>query len=175
MGRGLASVISAVLCLMAPGPAPELVMTPGSEITARTPSGVITIRAGEKWSRSYLWGHCEGSVTMWPRKERWYGSLGLYWPGPGFHWPECEGVARAVVEEGQQHFDTVDAALEWVQQRSKAIPYVYRNDGLAVAWQTVIPERKQLNVYVWQLLVAGKKPTALVGATDAAITTKNLQ
>jgi hypothetical protein len=109
------------------------------------------------------------------RAERWHGSLGLYWPGPGFHWRECEGVARAVVEEGQQNFDTAAAALAWVRARSDWMPYVYRNDGLVVGWRTAIPERKQLNVDVWQLLVAGRKPTELEGATDSAITTRGLR
>jgi hypothetical protein len=112
---------------------------------------------------------------MEPRTERWQGSLGIYWPGPGFHWEECEGVARAVVEEGQQHFDTVRAALEWLKERGDWMPHVYRNDGLVVGWRTVVPDRKQLNVEVWQLLVAGRKPTALEGADDAAITSKGLQ
>jgi hypothetical protein len=167
--------VAAVLFLAAPKPAPEIVMNPGSEIVARTPWGVITIRAGERFARTYVWGKCERSLTMWPRSERWYGSLGLYWPGDGFHWRECEGVARAVVEEGQQHFDNVASALEWLRTRGKWMPFAYRNDGLVVGWRTVVPDRKQLNVDVWQLLVAGQKPMALEGATDTAITTRGLR
>lgn len=175
------------------GPPPELVMTPGSEITARTPSGVITIRAGQtvrgsgtttfktEWGpvtlpnpdtyqRTYRWAGCQGTVGLTPRTERWHGSLGISFPGTGFHWRECGGVARAVVEEGQQHFDTIDQAMEWIEKQRSAMPHVYRNDGLVVGWGTVIPDRKELNVEVWQLLIGGSKPTTLPGATDAAIT-----
>jgi hypothetical protein len=84
---------------------------------------------------------------------------------------ECEGVARAVVEEGQQHFTTVDEAVAWLNKKSEWMRYVYRNDGLAVGWRTVIPYRKQLNVDVWQILIGGQKPTGLPGADDSAIST----
>jgi hypothetical protein len=176
---------------------PEIVMTPGSEITARTSFGTITIRAGatvpgsgertyktpwgpktipipDKYRRTYRWGHCQGTVDLEPQNERWYGSLGISFPGPGFHWRECEGVARAVVDEGQQHFDTIAEAMRWIEQKGHEMPYVFRNDGLVVGWDTVIPERKQLNVEVWQVLIRGNRPTALPGANDAAIATKGL-
>ena len=139
-------------------------MTPGSEIMAHTPWGEIKIRAGDDYERIYEWGRCVRTLRMTPRAERWQGSLGIYWPGPGFHWSECDGVARAVVEEGQQHFETREAALEWIKGQGDWMPYVYRNDGLVVGWRTVVPNRKQLNVEVWQLLVAGEKPTSLNGA-----------
>jgi hypothetical protein len=152
------------------GPSPEIVMKPGSMITARTPWGVITVRAGEGFERTYYWGDCEGSVVLWPRYERWYGSLGIYFPGPGFHWQECEGVARAVVEEGQQHFATEDEALEWIARQQDWMPHVYTRDGLVIGWRTVIPYRKQLNVDVWQIFVNGQKPIDLRGSQDDAIT-----
>jgi hypothetical protein len=173
-------------------------MTPGSVITATTAFGVITIQAGEiipgsgekisktpwgpvtvpirdRYPRTYLWGHCKRSADLEPRNERFHGSLGIYFPGTGFHWKECDGVARAVVEEAKQSFDTPDEAMEWLKARSQWMPYVYRNDGLAVGWRTVIPYRKQLEVHVWQMLVAGRRPTFLHGASDAAITTTNLR
>jgi hypothetical protein len=152
-------------------------MTPGSgEITTQTPWGPITARAPDKYRRTYLWGHCAGTADLTPRTKRWYGSLGLSFPGPGFHWPECEGVARAVVEEGQQHFHTVDEAMNWLKTRNRdEMSNVYRNDGLVVGWDTVIPNRKQLNVEVWQILIAGKKPTTLPGACDACIEATELR
>jgi hypothetical protein len=178
---------------------PEIVMNPGSAIAARTARGPITIRAGEmtpgsgeittetpwgpitvpapdKYRRTYLWGHCEGSADLTPRTKRWYGSLGISFPGPGFHWPECEGVARAVVEEGQQHFDTAAEAINWLKTRNRdEMPFVYRNDGLVIGWDTVIPNRKQINVEVWQIIVAGKKPTTLAGACETCITATGLR
>jgi hypothetical protein len=104
---------------------------------------------------------------MWPRGERWYGSLGLYFPGPGEHWQEHEDVSRCVVEEGQQHFKTADDAQEWLADR-KYMRYVYRDDGLVVGWKKVLA-RKQLNVEVWQIYVNGKKPDKLDGSENDKI------
>jgi hypothetical protein len=98
--------------------------------------------------------------------------MGLYYPGPGRHWRECEGITRAVVEEGQQQFATAEEAVAWVASR-RWMPFAYRNDGVVVGWTTV-PEREQLNVEVWQLLVAGQRPKMLAGAADSAITTTGL-
>jgi hypothetical protein len=104
---------------------------------------------------------------MWPRPERWYGSLGLYFPGPGHHWKEHGGIARGVVEEGQQNFESKEEALRWIGERPWLSP-VYRNDGLVVGWSKNLG-RKQLNVEVWQVYVAGRKPTRLPGSQDDKI------
>jgi hypothetical protein len=147
------------------------VVPPGKDKVVQTPAGPIALRATEWYPRTYYWGRCKGTVDLEPRNQRWHGSLGAYSPGSGFHWRECEGVARAVVEEGQQHFATVEEAVAWLKKKSEWMPYVYRNDGLAVGWRTVIPYRKQLNVDVWQILIGNQKPTRLPGADDGAITT----
>jgi hypothetical protein len=75
---------------------------------------------------------------------------------------------RAVVEEGQQHFNTSNEALQWLKERSW-MPFVYRNDGLVVGWSTT-PERHQLNAEVWQFYVQHQKPVSLEGANDAKVT-----
>lgn len=144
-------------------------MTPGMEIRAQTPNGKIGIRAGPGFKRTYFWdSDCEGSVTLWPRVERWHGSLGLYYPGPGnTWWFSCGGVTRAVVEEGLQNFDSVEAILIWVEQREWIQP-VYNDQGIAVGWGKVLP-RSQLNVEVWQLLINGNKPERLPGSRNDAI------
>jgi hypothetical protein len=147
----------------------EFAMVPGQTITATTSVGTIQIRADDWLRRSYTWEGATRSVKMWPRDERWYGSLGVYYPGPGRHWEEHHGVTRGCVEEGQQHFHSVKAAMAWLSKPAQNwMPYVYRNDGLMVGWTKVL-EREQLNVDVWQILINGKKPTSLPGATDAAI------
>lgn len=147
----------------------EVAMPDGMKIRATTSVGVIEIEAGPGCKRSYTWEGATRSVIMDPRGERWYGSLGLYYPGPGEHWAEHNGITRGVVEEGQQHFKTADEAVKWVKQRSY-MPFVYRNDGLAVGWSKV-PERRQLSVEVWQLMINGKRPVRLPGAIDSAIVT----
>ncbi len=148
-------------------PKNEVVMSPGMRITATTPVGVITVTAVDALTRSYTWEGATRSVEMGPRHERWYGSLGLYYPGPGFHWKEHKGIARAVVEEGQQHFKTAEEAMKWIKSRDW-IPFVYRDDGLMVGWGKTLP-RKQLNVEVWQILIDGKKPERLTGSQNDKI------
>jgi hypothetical protein len=146
----------------------ESVMTPGMTITAVTTNGPITIRAKSPLRRTYAFEARTLSVTMTPRAARWYGSLGLYSPGFSFGLWERPGIYRAVVEEGQQHFNTSNEALQWLKERSW-MPFVYRNDGLVVGWGTT-PERHQLNAEVWQFYVQHQKPVSLEGANDAKVT-----
>ncbi len=154
------------------GPIPainETAMSPGSTITATTATGTISIKAGDGLKRSYTWEGDTRSVEMVPREKRWYGSLGLWFPGPGHHWEPHNGITRGVVEEGQQHFKTVDDAMKWIDDDSnKSVPLVYRNDALAVGWSKNL-ERSQLNVTVWQIYVDGQKPSLLPGSQDDLI------
>lgn len=153
------------------GPIPkgtEVVMAPGSSITAETSTGTITITAGKGLLRSYTWEGATRSVEMGARTTRWYGSLGLAFPGPGDHWKEHNGITRGVLEEGQMRFTTAAAAMKWIKDRAKSLPLVYRNDGLLVGFGKTL-SRKQLNVEVWQIYVGGKKPSTLTGSQDSKI------
>jgi hypothetical protein len=154
------------------GPIPtgcEIAMAPLSTITATNAVGTITVKAGKGRNRCYTWDGGTRCIEMWPRTSRWQGSLGIYFPGPGEHWDDNHGITRGVVEEGQMHFATVDEAMAWLKARDRYMPHVHRNDGLVVGWKKE-PSRKQLNVEVWQFLIAGAKPVTLPGSTDAAIT-----
>lgn len=147
----------------------EVVMKPGMRISANTSVGKIAITATGDLTRSYTWEGATRSVEMWPRAERWNGSLGLYYPGPGEHWKEHNGITRGVVEEGQMHFKSRQEAIKWVLE-PKWIPYVHRDDGLVVGWSKTL-ERKQLNVDVWQIYINGKKPHRLPGSRNELIQT----
>ncbi len=147
----------------------ELVMTPGMRIGAATSTGKIEIVAGEGLFRSYTWEGETRSVCLIPREKRWYGSLGAYYPGPGRHWRIHNGITRGVLQEGQQHFRTVDEAMAWLREQRGYHPLVHRNDGLVVVFGKVA-EREQLNVEVWQIFIGGKKPAELQGSADARIT-----
>lgn len=149
-------------------PGTEVVMAPGSSISAETSMGEITITAGKGLLRSYTWDGATRSVEMGVRKVRWYGSLGLSFPGPGDHWKEHNGITRGVLEEGQMRFKTVAAALKWIKDRRKSIPLVYRDDGLVVGFD-IVPERRQINVEVWQIYINRKKPKTLAGSTNSYI------
>lgn len=138
-------------------PMNEIVMPANATIEATTPEGKITIKSGKGLKRYYSWDGATRSVVMWPRTERWYGSLGMYYPGPGFHWIGHKGIKRGVVDEGQQHFDTIKEAAEWLNSRSHT-DCVYRDDGLAVCYSKNL-DRHQLNVDVWQIYLEGKAPS----------------
>ena len=87
----------------------ELVMTEGMTIEATNPNGTIAIDAGKGLSRTYKWDENSTTVNLYPRCERWYGSLGAYTPGGG-------GKIFALTEEGQQHFccsEEVYGYLKW--------------------------------------------------------------
>lgn len=135
----------------------EIVMPPDSTIEATTTGGKITIRSGKGLKRSYTWDGATRSVVMWPRAERWYGSLGIYYPGPGFHWIGHHGIKRGVLEEGQQHFDTINEAKAWLHSPSHS-DCVYRDDGLTVCFSKNLA-RHQLTVDVWQIFIEGKIPS----------------
>lgn len=145
----------------------EFAMLPGETITAATSVGTIQIGADDWLKRSYTWEGETRSVEMDPRVIRWYGSLGIYYPGPGNHWKPHNGITRGVVQEGQLHFRSVEEALAWIREQSW-MPHVYTSDGLVIGWQKVL-DRKQLNVDVWQIMIDGRKPAALAGSTDSAI------
>lgn len=154
-------------------PKNEVVMSPGMRITASTATGTIAITAVDELTRLYTWEGASRSVEMTPRHARWYGSLGLYYPGPGDHWAEHHGITRGVLEEGQQHFKSVEEALKWIKERDWS-PLVYRDDGLLVSYGKTLP-RKQLDVEVWQVLVNGKKPERLPGSQNAKIVVETVQ
>jgi hypothetical protein len=151
----------------------ELVMSPGMRIQATTVVGQIVITAVDELTRAYTWEGATRSVEMSPRHERWNGSLGLYYPGPGEHWQEHKGITRGVTEEGEQHFESDELALDWIKSR-KWMDYVYRDDGLVVGWNKTL-QRRQLTVEVWQILVNGKKPARLRNSQDAMIVVTHVE
>ena len=146
----------------------ELVMAEGDRITATTSAGTVEILAGKWLQRTYTWEGASREANLWPRTERWYGSMGAYFPGPGRHWKDHHGIRRGVLGEGQQHFKGQAEALAWLKEQSGYYPTVYSNQGLVVSFDKV-PEREQLNVVVSQILINSKRPTRLPGASDAKL------
>ena len=125
----------------------EVVMTPGMCITAISLESSMSVTAGEGYARQYTWDGATRSATLWPRKSRWYGGLGIYFPGPGEHWESNGGITRGVLEEGILWFGTTNDATNWIQKNLSSGNVVYSDDGLLVAWDKV-PARKQINVDV---------------------------
>lgn len=171
-GRGVVELVTNWLKDDPPVPVKnEIVMPPNSTIKATTKTGTIIIKSGKGLKRYYTWDGITRSVVMWPRSEKWYGSFGLYYPGPGSHWlPKHNGVSRGVLEEGQQHFENITEAMDWLKRCEQWYPTVYRDDGLVV-WYAKNTVREQINVGVWQILIQGVKPKILDGSRNNAILT----
>lgn len=158
-------------------PEQEMVMTKGMEITAETSEGNIKIVADGDFMRTYSWDDCTRTQTLFPRKERWYGSLGAYFPGPNPSWEFCKGIDGSLLEEGQMHFNTANEAISWINSGSNFDKgsAVYRNDGLLVSFsKSIHPSGKTgiLKVNVWQILINNEKPTSLTGGNDSKIEVK---
>ncbi|HEY1121062.1 MAG TPA: hypothetical protein VGE67_05660 [Haloferula sp.] len=146
----------------------ELVMAEGNRIEATSSAGTVEILAGKGLKRTYTWEGESRSATVWPREERWHGSLGAYFPGPGGHWKEHRGVTRGVLEEGQQHFRNESEALSWLRKQSSYYATVYSKQGLVVSFDKV-PDRRQINVELWQVFIGGKVPEDLPGDSDGKL------
>ena len=157
----------------------EIVMTKGMEITTETQTGIMKILAGDGFERRFSWDSCERTVILEPRDKRWLGDFGIYHggfsiPEVGYWtWKECDGIARPVVTEGQQHFKSEDQALAWISSQKWIMP-VYTSDGLVVGWRKV-PERKQLSVNITQIYINGSKPSKLKGSDDSKISIRHIK
>ena len=147
-------------------------MPPSSTIQAATKTGTVIIESGEGLKRCYSWEGATRCVSMWPREERWYGSLGMYYPGPGAHWRRHNGITRGLLEEGQQHFKTIEEAMNWLNRQSQFISsdFVYNDTGLVVNYSKFI-ETESINVDVWQIYINGEKPKTLKGSNNSEILT----
>lgn len=140
----------------------EIVMPPDTTITTTTKEGTIAISSGKGLKRYYTWDGATRSVVMWPRSERWYGSLGLYYPGPGSHWVSNHGITCGVVQEGQQYFNTLEEAEAWLE-KDQWLPCVWNDSGLVVCFGKS-PDREQINVDVWQIYIEGHTPSPYLEA-----------
>jgi hypothetical protein len=144
----------------------EVVLGKGDTLVAQTQFGQVSVVAGEENRRIYKLEECVWPVTLMPRPKRWLGSLGIVKPGKSFP-QKCRGVSYLVVEEGQQHFDSLEEAVGWLQDPA-GLSWTIRNDGLMLG-VAVNPQREQLNVTLWQILIRGGKPNGLPGSSDDSI------
>lgn len=146
-------------------------MQAGVSIEARKDGSSVKVTSGKGIDRVYEWERCKLKSDMGPRKQRWYGSMGIYDPAASssFSFGGCSGISRTVVQEGQIHFDDMRLAQRWVERHPKGYNTVWTNEGLLVSW-SIVAGRQQLSVDVWQMCVNGKRPRYLAGADDSAIT-----
>lgn len=147
----------------------EMVMTEGMVILATTNMETIKIEAGKGFKRTFTWAGGSRSVTLWPRKERWNGSLGLYFPGVGNHWEKHDGITRAIIEEGHLYFSSLEKLLSYIDQYKDKRNLVYSDKGLFVYWEKTPGAGGTLSVKIWQLFVNGNRPSKIPGSNNNLI------
>lgn len=142
----------------------ETVLSEGMSIIVQADWATIEISAIGKNRRKYTWDGESVIVKLIQRKQRWYGSLGLYHPQIR---PPHKGVVHMVVEEGQQHFQTISDAVQWIGTFGEKP--IYRDDGLLISADLTgeNSDQKFVSINVWQIYIGGKtlSPYQEEGAT----------
>ena len=143
----------------------EMVMSDGVIIEATNRNGRIKIQANKGMKRIVYIDNNTVDVDMIPRFKRWNGSLGAYSPGGG-------DPIHTVIEEGQQHFCSIQEGLEWLDWQDNRMNYVYTSDGLVIGWElhsNSSESNKSLRMQIWQFYINGEKPEKIHGAADDKI------
>jgi len=149
----------------------ETVLAPGQSLSVTNRSGTMVIAFVSSLKRRYSWNGVERTVNFIPRKERWYGALGIYSPEPLlFSFWKADGVSRILAQEAELNFKSEGDFLKWHngEWNRDRINVIYNDSGIAAGWGKS-PSREQLNVDVWQILLNGKIPKHLSGANNSAI------
>ena len=143
----------------------EIVMCPGSSLFVEIAGSSFLIKSTGIFSRNVETGRLRQSIDLIPRNERWYGSFGLFNAEAG------DANTHVVIEEGFQHFSSVDDLRNWIDYERRQIPLEYTSDGLLVAarYQTRPPGLEggpdsAMNIKVWRLLINDTAPVGLPGA-----------
>lgn len=153
------TVIALVALAQAAVAGGEAALAVNESVAIRNKTGTLTVKAGPDLKRDYTWNGQTRSLIMWARKEPWMGSDGLYYPGPGEHWKDHEGIRRAVVEEGIRRFKTPAEFSTWIKHEYQAyLDYRFLDQGRIGGW-VLVKERRQLNACVWKILIDGKALT----------------
>lgn len=149
-------------------PYTEVVLKPGMAVTATNPNGTVTIQAGDGTARIFSGEGWKKKRNLIPRRERWYGSLGLYDPASS-----RSPYGRLLVDEGQLYFSDVSEALKYLYVGSDHFKPVYTNNGLVFGYDVETfgeGEEPTRSVQLWQIYIDGKRPTSMPGADDSSIT-----
>lgn len=140
-------------------PYSEVVLKPGTSVTATNANGTVTIEAGEGTERTFKGQGWTQTKKLVARRERWIRSLGLYSPS-----------GNVMADEGRLHFASTSEALRYLYVGSDFYKPVYTNNGLvfgyffdASGWPTM------RHIELYQIYINGKRPTAIPGADDSAL------
>jgi hypothetical protein len=136
----------------------------------------LEITTGRGLLRTYTWTGASRSVAMVPVTHD--SNRELNYPTdlqnrthrfPGFNWKMNDHVARFCSAESVINFQSKKEAVEWIREDGcQCVPNIYTNDGIVITWSKNI-EPGTLWVLVKQVLINGKKPTNLPGASDKTI------
>ncbi len=145
----------------------EVVMCPGGAIAVDIGRSSFSIKSTGLTAREVETSRYKIDIALIPRNERWYGSFGLYNADAG------DSHTHVVMEEGFQHFSSIDELQYWIDYERRQVPLEYTSDGLVVEGRYQIrpsgvsegPE-SAMSISVWRLLINGERPVGLAGAHD---------
>jgi len=146
------------------------VLPPNSRLVFTLDWGRVTIDAYSGLLRRICWdGDCR-SLELRPENIGYARSLSF--PGPGEHGPDLEwksnsGIIRCQYSEDVLDFPNVGQALAMFYEPGK-VDKLYTKDGLAVECFKA-KQSSRLVVQITQILIAGKRPTNLMGSDDSRI------
>jgi hypothetical protein len=144
------------ICCICAASAQDSVLKNGDVIEFANKFGAIKIKAKDENIREYTWNGETRSVIMMERHKEWMGSRGLYFPGPGEHWKNNNGVTRGVLEEGIRKYKSEKEFKQWIRHRYQSyLNYKYINNGIIGGWAIII-DRKQMNCCIWRIYIDNK-------------------
>ncbi len=163
----------------------ELVIHPGNRIDIRNAFGPLTISAPTEDTRTLVWTNENprppGFKPLEPEPKTI--TFSLYHPvqnqnehSGAFGCNRISGSLRYVVnyEEAQINFASVAAFKSWLSWPTHTplyLGYVFRDDGLLAGYRLGFDSGMdpKINVDLFQVCIAGKKPSALPGAHSKAL------
>ncbi|HEY9774876.1 MAG TPA: hypothetical protein V6C81_14025 [Planktothrix sp.] len=154
------------------------VIPPLSHITVKTSKGTLGIISGDGLLRTYEWDGVKRSLELIPPGAGKYDDHSFHsrrflkngTRRPAYDWANHAGITRGEAWEIYKNFATLGQANVWLEgQRDPALPCVWTKDGLVIGFSTDV-DWKSLTVVVYQVLIAGKKPSHLAGSDDLNFT-----
>jgi hypothetical protein len=153
------------------------VLERGQSVQVTNKNGTVKISYISPTKRNYEWDGQSRIIKMIPGEEDVTDPLGSVHPSyAGMYNPADVWIVsfkvRLVVSEGTMNFKHENELYKFLDQGSAIMDWVYTSDGLAVGFARS-PGRQQINFYLYQLLLNGKKPTNLKGANPNKIRLTN--
>lgn len=141
------------------------VLQPGQSIVATNKNGSVKISYVSPTKRKYEWDGHSRVVNLTVRPEPFQGREGMY--DPADVWLICFQV-RLLLEEYTINFKNEKEMYQYLYQGGGIMDWVYSSDGLVVGFGRS-PSRQAIDIDLFQILLNGKRPTNLRGASQTAI------